>query len=216
MSVHSLDTAVANRGSRRKARTRRDLLAAAVAVFAEKGAYAATVADIAARADVGVGTVYLHFATKDALFEAVVDETAVRLKAAVDEARAAAASPSDQTRLGTHAFCRFAQDHRELFKIVFGQGAHHDVIRRAQALFAADIERTVREGIASGEFAPVPPAPTAQALVGMATQVLDWWTEQDDVPMSLLEETLTTLALTGLRPTAPARITHAPKENDDV
>jgi AcrR family transcriptional regulator len=208
MSLHSLDTAVANRGSRRKARTRRDLLAAAVAVFAEKGAYAATVADIAARADVGVGTVYLHFATKDALFEAVVDETAVRLKATVDEARAAAASPTEQTRLGTRALCRFVQDHRELFKIVFGQGAHHEAIRRAQALFAADIERSVREGVASGEFAPVAPAPTAQALVGMATQVLDWWTEQDDVPMHLLEETLTRLTLTGLRP--------AHEETDDV
>lgn len=209
MSVHSLDTAPPTRGSRRKARTRRDLLTAAVAVFAEKGAYAATVADIAARADVGVGTVYLHFDTKDALFEAVVQETALQLKVAVDEARATAASPSEQVRLGTHAFCRFAQDHRELFKIVFGQGNHHEVIRRAQAAFAADIEQSIRAGIAAGEFAPVAPAPAAQALVGMATQVIDWWTEQDDVSMALLEQTLTTLSLTGLRPTTD-------KEKSDV
>lgn len=211
MSVHSLANTAVTRGMRRKARTRRDLLAAAIAVFAEKGAYAATVADIAARADVGVGTVYLHFETKDALFEAVVEETALRLKAAVDDARAGSTSPTEQNRLGTRAFCRFAQDHRELFKIVFGQGNHHEVIRRAQALFAADIERTLREGIAAGEFAPVAPAPAAQALVGMATQVLDWWTEQDDVPMELLEETLVTLSLTGLRP-----VNATDKEKHDV
>jgi AcrR family transcriptional regulator len=147
--------------------------------------------------------VYLHFETKDALFEAVVDETVVRLKAAVDRARAAAASPIEQTRLGTRALCRFAQDHRELFKVVFLQGSHHAAIRRAQALFAADIERTARDGIARGDFVPVEPALAAQALVGMATQALDWWTEHDDVSMPLLEETLTTLSLTGLRPAAP-------------
>jgi len=201
---------------RRKARTRRDLLAAAVAVFAEKGAYAATVADIAARADVGVGTLYLHFATKDALFEAVVEETALQLKAAVDEARAAANSPSEQNRFGTRAFCRFAQEHRELFKIVFGQGAHHEVIRRAQAAFAADIEQSIRAGIAAGEFAPIAPAPAAQALVGMATQVIDWWTEQDDVSMELLEETLTTLSLTGLRPIDVPPNLPTDKEKHDV
>jgi len=64
------------------------------------------------------------------------------------------------------AFFRFARDNREVFKIVFGHAAaFNGLIRRAQALFIADLEKTVREGIASGAFAPLPPALVAQ----------QWW-----------------------------------------
>src|SRR5436309_3028711 len=90
MNKASLRVAPANRVERRRERTRRDLLAAAVRVLARKGLHHTKVADIAAAADIGVGTFYLHFPTKDALFDAVVEETVARLKATIDAARAAA------------------------------------------------------------------------------------------------------------------------------
>jgi AcrR family transcriptional regulator len=55
-------------------RNRAQLLASARAAFTEKGA-AASLEDIARRAEVGVGTLYRHFPTRQALLEAVyVDE----------------------------------------------------------------------------------------------------------------------------------------------
>jgi AcrR family transcriptional regulator len=54
-------------------RNREKVLAAARAVFAEQGADA-QMDDVARRADVGVGTVYRHFPTKDALLTALTDE----------------------------------------------------------------------------------------------------------------------------------------------
>jgi hypothetical protein len=63
---------------------------------------------------------------------------------------------------------------------------------------AADVEETVREGLAQGVFAPVPPPLAAQAVVGMATQILSWWTEHESVPIETIRETLSTLALRGL------------------
>src|SRR5438034_1066417 len=85
----SSNTAVAgpNRFERRRERTRQDLLAAATRVLAEKGLHQTKIADIAAAADVGVGTFYLHFPDKETLFDAVVEETVRRLKATVDAAR---------------------------------------------------------------------------------------------------------------------------------
>jgi AcrR family transcriptional regulator len=193
-----------NRFERKKARTRDDLLAAATRVLAEKGLHGAKIADIAAAADVGVGTFYLHFATKDALYDALVEDAASRLKATVDEARESVDDPIEKTRVATVALCRFAQENREVFKIVFGHAAaYNDVIRRAQALFAADIEETIREGVTSGAFAPVPPPIAAQAVVGMATQVLSWWTEQESLSIDTLEETMIGLALRGLGAHAP-------------
>jgi AcrR family transcriptional regulator len=54
-------------------RNREKVLAAARAVFAEQGVDA-QMDDVARHADVGVGTVYRHFPTKDALLNALSDE----------------------------------------------------------------------------------------------------------------------------------------------
>jgi AcrR family transcriptional regulator len=195
-----------NRFERRRERTRRELLAAATRVLAEKGLHRTKIADIAAAADVGVGTFYLHFPDKETLFDALVEETVGRLKQAVDAARARAADPVEEVRAANTAFFRFARENREVFKIVFGHAAAYDeLIRRAQSLFIADIERTIRKGIATGVFAALPPAVVSQAVVGMATQIISWWTEHDSVPVETLIETTTTLALRGIMPPAPAK-----------
>jgi len=54
-------------------RNREKVLAAARAVFSEEGVDA-QMDDVARRADVGVGTVYRHFPTKDALLHALTEE----------------------------------------------------------------------------------------------------------------------------------------------
>src|SRR2546427_4117215 len=195
-----------NRFERRRGRTRPERLGAGTRVLAEKGPDRTKVTDIAAAADVGVGTFYLHFPDKEALFDAVVEETVRRLKATVDAAREKARGPLAKIQASNVAFFRFARDNREVFKIVFGHAAaYNDLIRRAQALFIADIEKTVREGIASGEFAALPPALVAQAVVGMATQMISWWTEHESVPIETLIETTTSLALHGITPGAAVK-----------
>jgi AcrR family transcriptional regulator len=65
-------------------RNRELLMSAARAAFSEKGA-AASLEDIARRAQVGVGTLYRHFPTRQALLEAVyVDEVEALCRSAVD------------------------------------------------------------------------------------------------------------------------------------
>jgi AcrR family transcriptional regulator len=61
-------------------RNRERVLAAARAVFAEQG-YEAQMDDVAKRAMVGVGTVYRHFPTKDALIDALVLDAFERILA---------------------------------------------------------------------------------------------------------------------------------------
>lgn len=64
-------------------RNRARVLAAAEEVFGEQG-LAVPLDEIARRAGVGAGTVYRHFPTKEALFEAVVERRAAHL---IDDAR---------------------------------------------------------------------------------------------------------------------------------
>jgi AcrR family transcriptional regulator len=197
-------TPAANRFERRKERTRGDILRAAEQVMARKGVHATKIADIAEAADVGVGTFYLHFETKEAVFDALVADTVLHLKAAIDQARSGATNVIDEVKASTSALCRFANDNREVFRVVFGHGGtYHDIVRAAQELFAADIENTITRGAAQGVFGDVDPGLAAQAAVGMSTQLLAWWTEHDDVTIETMERTLTTLTLDGLRRAQP-------------
>src|SRR5215469_8223798 len=73
----------APRWRRRKEARPGEIIAAALEVFAEKGFAAARLDDIAARAGVSKGALYLYFATKEELFEAVVAEAVAPNLAAV-------------------------------------------------------------------------------------------------------------------------------------
>jgi AcrR family transcriptional regulator len=190
----------ANRFERRRERTRGELLAAATRVLARHGFAGTKIADIAREADVGVGTFYLHFATKDALLDALVEDTVTRLKRVLDAAREREDDPVARVRAGNAALCRFASDNRDVLRIVFGPGAAlHESVRRALALFAADVEDTIRHGVARAAFADVPPAVTAQAVIGTTAHLLAWWTEHEEVGLDVLEATMNRMTLDGLR-----------------
>ena len=65
-------------------RNREKLLAAAVELFAERGTEG-SLEEVAKRADVGIGTLYRHFPTRDALVEAAYRNEVTQLRAAADE-----------------------------------------------------------------------------------------------------------------------------------
>ena len=61
------------------------LLTAAAAAFAERGADDASLEEIARRAGVGIGTLYRHFPTRQALLEAVYRDQVETVRAAAEE-----------------------------------------------------------------------------------------------------------------------------------
>jgi AcrR family transcriptional regulator len=186
------------RFARRKEQTRRELLAAAKRVFSAKGYHQAKISDIAAGADVGVGTFYLHYDGKEALFLALVDQTAHELKARIDAAKTAVESPAEQSRVACEALFRFADENRETFRILFGEGVFNQAIRTAQQVFAADIAANVTAGIAAGIFAPHPPQVVVHAVIGLLTQVVSWWITQDEITLDEAVETANALIASGL------------------
>src|SRR5512140_2992957 len=68
----------------RRRATQDAILKAASRLFGERGFAATTIDDVAAAARVAKGAVYHHFATKEALFEAVFDQVSQELLAEVD------------------------------------------------------------------------------------------------------------------------------------
>src|SRR5260221_2469761 len=70
----------------RRAATKEAILNAGRRLFGERGFAATTMDDIAEQAQVAKGAVYHHFATKEAVFEAVFDQVSSALVQEVDRA----------------------------------------------------------------------------------------------------------------------------------
>jgi AcrR family transcriptional regulator len=94
------------------AATRAALLDDATALFAERGYAATSLEDVASASRVTRGAVYHHFASKQALFEAVLDAQEERATEAITAAAGAAAEadPWDAAMLALDAFLRHCCD----------------------------------------------------------------------------------------------------------
>ena len=112
-----------DRPLRADARRNRDLvLAAARAAFGAEGSDV-SLDEIARRAGVGPGTVYRHFATKEALFEAVVVD---RIGELVEEARAMSDDPDPGRAFGSFVerLGREGARKRDLVEALADDGIH--------------------------------------------------------------------------------------------
>ena len=89
------------------------LLSAASAAFVESGADDVSLEEIARRAGVGIGTLYRHFPTRQALLEAVYRDQAEQLGARADELLASG-SPGEAFAAWLRALVEFSSTKRSL------------------------------------------------------------------------------------------------------
>ncbi|MFG2022617.1 TetR/AcrR family transcriptional regulator [Streptomyces sp. NPDC048825] len=128
-----------NRPLRADARRNRDrLLEVARQAFATEG-LSVSLDEIARRAGVGPGTLYRHFPTKEALFEAVVHE---RLRHLVDEARALSRADDPGAALFTilDRVVADAAEKADLIEALAGAGVE---VRTTVSATAADLRREI-------------------------------------------------------------------------
>jgi AcrR family transcriptional regulator len=168
---------------RREARPQ-ELLEAALSVFAEKGFTAARLDEIAARAGVSKGTLYLYFPSKEALLEALIDAAILPRIERVE--RLAARWPGSSARLLrtiARMVARVLRHERIVAfpKLViaeatnfpaFAERYRRRVIDRGVALLAGVIAR----GIERGELRPVDPGTAARLFVAPVLFAAIWQT----------------------------------------
>jgi AcrR family transcriptional regulator len=199
MSEESSVNGAGLRAQRRREQTRQDLLSAARRVLSRHGFHQTKIIDIAGEAGVAVGTFYLYYPTKEALFLEMVEDAVHLLKADIDRLESPSADPIQRARAGCETFFRFAQENRDLFRIVFAHGVtFHGVAHRAQELFVSGVAANLAAGMRAGVFRTNRPDVVAQAFTGMLLQVVSWWIEQENIPVSEVTESLLKFAFRGL------------------
>jgi len=153
-----------SRTERRRVETRGRLLAAALKVIASKGSAAATVADITEEADVGLGTFYHHFESKDAVLAAIVGEIAEFLGAALDETTRALSDPAEVLSAAVRHIVRRVDTHPMWGWLVIRTMSLAEV----PEAFLRRNRRDLVRGVEAGRFT-VPDLEVAQAAVCGAT-----------------------------------------------
>ncbi len=104
MAANKRSEPAGSRTSREEKRA--NIVDAAVEVFAEKGYRSARISDIARRAGVADGTIYLYFRNKEDLLLTIFEEKMEELLASIEAAVRAAPEPISQVR----AYARFHFD----------------------------------------------------------------------------------------------------------
>ncbi len=93
MADAALEKARPNRMSRQRQKTRDRLVNAALSVMASKGVDAATINDITEAADVGFGSFYNHFSSKEEILAVVIKELFERIGTQIDTATGGISDP---------------------------------------------------------------------------------------------------------------------------
>jgi AcrR family transcriptional regulator len=107
---------------------RRALLNSADAILEREGPSALSLRAVAREAGVSPAAPYHHFKDKDELMTAIAREGFVRLKTALDSARAGAGDPrAKMSDLGM-AYLKFAQNHPALYRVMYDCARNGDAL----------------------------------------------------------------------------------------
>ncbi|MBY0421330.1 MAG: TetR/AcrR family transcriptional regulator [Parvularculaceae bacterium] len=145
------------------------LLDAAAREFGERGFHEAAITRITETAGVALGTFYVHFQSKEAIFRALVAHMGHLTRSFIAERVAGAPNRLAAERQGLEAFIEFVRTHRNLYKIVNeAQFVAPDAYRAYYDDFAKAYRRRLSDAAARGEISPGADEERAWALIGVA------------------------------------------------
>ena len=182
------------------------ILDAAVAVFAEKGFFTARISDIADRADVADGTVYLYFKNKEEILMTAINTA---FDAFMRQARTELeklASPADRLRRLAFLHLEALGSNRNLavvFQMELRQStrflsefSHHHMIE-----YLALARTAISDGQASGVFRPEMPAKVAANCFfgALDEMVTSWVLNQHEYRLANVADTVVDIFLNGMQ-----------------
>jgi AcrR family transcriptional regulator len=176
------------RWRRRPSERPTEILEAALEVFAERGLAGARMEDIAVRAGISKGTLYLYFTGKEELFqEAIRDKVALIL-----EGLASAAPPGEPvlrlTRFIQAYWVHLRRPHfASLYRLIMAELHQFPELTR----FYADevsgrviglLGEIIRDGVRAGQFRTDDPVVTSRMIVGLLVQHAVWSSRRELFP----------------------------------
>lgn len=183
------------RVARRQKRNRRALIDAAGEIMSQKGIDAATMLEIAENADVGAGTVYNYFKSKDDLAIAVLEELMHDLALKIEEVTNRFVDPAQVYAFGIRTVIDTATGDLRWRQLLYRSEVIANAMYRQMGPFAI---RDLQNATAAGRFkvdnAPLTWKLATHALVGLALAITN-----GELPESAADEgVVRLLCMTGI------------------
>jgi len=163
---------MATQGERRE-KTKSSIVKAARRIFGERGFAATTIDDIATGARVAKGAVYHHFATKEAVFEAVFDQVSLDLVSDLDRISRTENDPLAAMAAGTQGYfaaCSKGPTGQIILRdgpAVLGWERWREIDAKH---FGGKFPRALTAAMEAGVIAKQPIEPLARLLLGAVTE----------------------------------------------
>ncbi len=183
-----------------KQQNRQMILDAARDVFSTLGYGGATVRDIIRRTGLASGTFYNYFRSKEEIYEAIIDENALRVRPRLRAERIRAKTIEDFVRGGFDTFFDYIATDRMAFQIVREQAQNPKLRRTTPEILAGfdELRTDIDIAIAAGVLPKVDSAYLMSAIAGIAFEVGDRMLERDPLDPKGAAHFATTMILGGL------------------
>jgi AcrR family transcriptional regulator len=183
------------RVARRQARNRRALIDAARRIMSQKGIDAATMAEIAELADVGAGTVYNYFKSKEDLAVAVLEDLMLDLGLKIEKVTDTFEDPGQVYAYGIRTVIDTATGDLRWRQLLNRSEVMANAMFRQMGPFAIrDLETATRAGRFKVDDAALTWKMTTHAIVGVALAVTS-----DELPSSVIDNCVVRLlCMTGI------------------
>jgi AcrR family transcriptional regulator len=208
IELATLPTAPGKR-ERTKVQNRYTILEAARRVFAELGYGATTVRDIVRATPLASGTFYNYFKSKEEIFQAIQDESALRIRPKLREERARAKSIEAFISGTFRMFFEYVEGDQHSFRAI---RRNTDVMRvrmDTPEMIAGfeELREDLETAIGKGLLPPVDTDYLMAAFVGVAFEVAERMLRRDDTDPASAAEFATALFLGGVH-NLPHRVTN--------
>jgi AcrR family transcriptional regulator len=186
---------------------RERIIEAAIIAFADKSLQAVSLDDVAESAGISKALIYEHFDSKAALYDATLRASHAKLVTIILEALVEADGPEARMRIGTDAFLRFVEEHREAWRLVFRNVGDPEIAPTLQNVqdearaLVADLletyapEKSPVEGLEMDVAIEV----FAQQIVGAGQAIANWWDDNREVPREVVLQAHMDFAWIGLQ-----------------
>lgn len=180
---------------------------AALEAFYEKGYHGASIRDIAARAGIGLATLFHHFGSKSAILDRVMNRAVDQLHDELESQLRNVESPRERLRTAMRILV-LAHCVRQMQSFVAQSEfrslgpEQKEIVRRKRVLVYGIFFEAVTSGVATGDFECDQPSEAAQAIVSMGTMVASWFRTGGPRTPAQVAATYADLALRMLAPAA--------------
>lgn len=196
------------RVARRQRRVREALIRAAWIIMSEKGVDSATMLEIAERADVGAGTIYNYFKSKDELAIAVLEEVMLDLALRIEKVTNTFDDPAQVYAFGISTVLETATRDARWKQLLNRSEVMADALFRRMGPFAI---RDLRQATTAGRFFADDPdlvwKLATHAIVGVSLAITN-----GELPEGKLHETVVRLlCMTGIGAEAARELAARPR-----